>query len=391
MKSDLELTIRWAKGAVIVAVMLWEFTQLARRPRDLPLRVLALGLFCLAFAATFGINTPFLDPVKDFFGPAFGHIINTCWMTMAYCWSAYFLLANTRIPEKKRKRKALIEFGILVIAVTVMITIRATMPELWQRPHLAEEYQMWQRTLWYVSESGYSLTVWFVGIWRAVAIRRQLHHRWARAAFWLAAVGTAGMALGVNGISLSRQIIRQWDPKFDPDLFTNLYSIGQLSGQFILALGLALIPLAALFAKIRAAYDRRQRNRYARKMAPLWRTLTTEFPYVALEAGTDDEFEKVTVEIADGLSELARDCDEPTGDMRDPAVAAGVIAVGLERRAARRDARWAGDDDAPAEPPYPRLEPDLPTWRRRARWMIAVGEHLAKRGVIEDGARVSTS
>lgn len=388
---DVELAIRWTKGVVILAVAIWEVVQLTRRRDDLALRVLAPGLVLLAIAATFGIRTPILEPIKDFFGPAvWGHIINGCWMGMAYCWAAYFLLANTDKPVAWRKRKALIELGFLVAALVVMVVTKQLAPDGIRRPAAnPERYHDWERSAWYLAISGYALTAYFVGVRRAMVMRRKLRHPWARAAFWIVIVGSAAMTLGVDAVVLVRQAGRQFDTSFDPDFLTVFYSTGQLSGQFVLALGLALAPLATIFVQLRARYERWQRARYSRRMQPLWRALTAEFPYVALDGvhtGRDeDDFERMTTEITDGLSELARDCPQPSGDVRDPLVAAAAIATGLSRRAEQRQAQWAGDDVAEAEPPYPRLEPDFPDWRGRAEWMTAVTADLHTRGAIGKG------
>lgn len=384
---DIELTIRWTKGAVICAVAAWEIVQLTRRRDDLALRVLAPGLVLLAIAATFGIRTPALEPIKDFFGTSWIHIINGCWMAMAYCWATYFLLANTAKPAAQRKRKALVELSFLVVALVVMVVVKEIAPDGIKRPAASpERFHDWERSAWYLAVSGYALTVWFVGVRRAMLLRRKLSHPWARAAFWLVILGSAAMTLGVDAVVLVRQGVRQLDTSFDPDLLTTLYSTGQLGGQFVLALGLALAPLATVFVRLRARYERRLRARYSRRMLPLWRALTAEFPYVALDGvhtgRREDDFERVTTEITDGLSELARDCPQPSGDTRDPRAAAETIATGLNRRAEQRQAQWAGDDVSAPAPPYPRLEPDFPDWRRRARWMMDVAAELRTRGVI---------
>jgi phosphatidylglycerophosphate synthase len=394
---DVELAIRWTKGVVICAVAIWEVVQLTRRRDDLALRVLAPGLVLLAIAATFGIRTPVLEPIKDFFGPTvWGHIINGCWMAMAYCWAAYFLLANTDKPAAWRKRKALIELSFLVVALIVMVVTKEIAPDGIRRPAAnPERYHDWERSAWYLAISGYALTAWFVGVRRAMVMRRKLRHPWARAAFWIVIVGSAAMTLGVDAVVLVRQAGRQFDTSFDPDFLTVAYSTGQLSGQFVLALGLALAPLATIFVRLRARYEHWLRARYNRRTLPLWRALTAEFPYVVLDGVStgrrEDDFERITTEITDGLSELARDCPQPDGDARDPRVAAEAIATGLARRAEQRQAQWAGDEVSQAEPPYPRIEPDFPDWRRRAQWMAAVADELRTRGVIgkDEHARAS--
>lgn len=395
-----DLAVRWFKGIALVAIAIWELVQLARRRDDLPLRVLAPGLVLLAFAATVGIKTPALAAAKAFFGAAWPHIINGCWMAMAYCFAAYFLLADTERALAIRKRKALIELGVLVAAIAIMVVVHDTAPsDTWKSPVPAWAYHSWERIVYYLSLDGYALVVWFVGIRRARALRRHLHNPWARAAFWLVIVGSAGMALGVNGISLIQQAIRAFKPRADLELFHTMYSTGQLGGQILLTLGLALVPLATAVVAIRTRHDRVLRARYGRRMTPLWRMLITQFPYLALEHRSEDdrrgdhEFERITVEITDGLAELARDCPEPDGDTSDPAVAAGLVATALSRREEVQRREAAGEDVDTAEPPYPRIEPDFPDWQARARWMAELSEELTNRGVLrkdDDHGRVPT-
>nr|WP_042197526.1 MAB_1171c family putative transporter [Kibdelosporangium sp. MJ126-NF4]CEL23025.1 hypothetical protein [Kibdelosporangium sp. MJ126-NF4]CTQ90164.1 hypothetical protein [Kibdelosporangium sp. MJ126-NF4] len=380
---DVELAIRWAKAAVVCAVTVWEVVQLTRRPKDVPLRILVVGLVLLSITATIGIRTPLLDPIQDFFGSSWTHITNGCWMSMAYCWSVYFLLVNNDLAEKLRKRKALIELGVLVTAIVVMVVVKQISIDGIQRPaRNPARYHDWERTAWYLAVGGYGLFAWFLGAFRAMAMRRKLTNPWARAAFWIVVVGAVAMALGVDAVVLIRQLGRQFNTKFDPDFLTEAYSIGQLGGQFVLALGLALAPLAAIVAGLRARYERRQRSRYTQRMLPLWQKLTEEFPHIALDG--DRDFDRVTTEITDGLSELARDCPPPDGDAHNPRVAADAIATGLARRDEQRNSQWAGDEADAPEPPYPRLEPDFPDWRHRAEWMAAVADELRTRGVIRE-------
>jgi hypothetical protein len=358
---SIDLTLRWITGGALVAIALWEIVQLARRRDDIPLRVLAPGLVLLAIAATVGIKTPAVAAAQALFHGYWPDVINACWMAMAYCFSVYFLLA----AHPDRRRKALAELGILVACVAVMTVVHETAPAgTWDFPGHLWAYRSWPHAVFYLAVDGYALTVWFMGVRRAAALRRRLTNPLARTAFWLVIAGSAGMALGVDLVSLIQQAIRPFAPTADLEPLHTAYSTGQLGGQLLLALGLALAPLAGALAGIRRRHDRVRQARYSRRLLPLWRQLTDAFPHIALpHAGND--FERLTVEITDGLAELARYC-RPTGDTRDPAVAAAAIADALTRR------------DVEPEPPYPRIEPDFPDWRARARWMVAVGDRLRK-------------
>ncbi|RRO17046.1 hypothetical protein EIL87_12290 [Saccharopolyspora rhizosphaerae] len=383
---DFEMALRLFKAVVILAVTVWETVQLTRRRQDFALRILVVGLWALSFAAVFGIQTPILEPIEDFFGPVWGVIINGCWMVMAYSWAAFFALADLRRPVPVRVRTARVEFVVLVVALAVMALVLLVWPEAQGRGQ-----QTWQRTVFYLSMDGYSLSVWILGICRAGGYLSRLQHPLARAAFALVIVGSAGMTLGVNAISLVRYGIRLVTRDLDLGFMSTLYSIGQLGGQLLLALGLAFAPLAGVVVASRDRYEMALRARYSQQLMPLWRTLTTEFPHIALnhhvsDSGRprpDDDFERITAEITDGLAELARDCPPPNDAARNPRHAADAVAAGLQRRIAVREARWDHEVPTPIEPPYPVIEPDFDgSWRRRARWMIQLSNELASRGAI---------
>lgn len=379
--STAELAIRWFKGVLLVALAVWELGRLARRPADRPLRVLAPGLVALAFAATVGIRTPLLDPVEDFFGRCWPYVINGAWSVMAYAFAAYFLLANPWTSRARRTRKALVELGVLVAALAAMVLVRELAPETWQRPMSVEQRRSLPNVVWYLVVDGYALTAWFVGVRRARTVHRHVRNSWARVSLWAVIVGSAGMALGVNAVSLIKQAIRAVEPDAELGALSAVYSTGQLGGQLVLASGLALVPLATAVAALRARGEHRLRERYARRLRPLWQVLTAEFPHVAVEHTSSRAFDRYTAEITDGLAELARDCPNPTADMRGYDAAASVVAAGLQHRAAR----LAGDGVAEPAPPYPRIEPDFDSWRERARWMIALGERVQQRPTTEVG------
>ena len=259
---SIDLTLRWLTGGALVAIAIWEIAQLLRRPRDVPLRVLVPGLVLLAIAATVGIKTPVVAAAQALFRGYWPDVINACWMAMAYCFSVYFLLASR--PD--RRRKALVELGVLAACVAAMWIAHDTAPAgTWDFPGHLWAYRSWPHALFYLAIDGYALTVWFVGVRRAAAMRRRLTNPLARTAFWLVIVGSAGMALGVDLVSLIQQAIRPFAPTANLEPLHTAYSTGQLGGQLLLALGLALAPLAGLVARIGRRRDRALQARYARR------------------------------------------------------------------------------------------------------------------------------
>jgi hypothetical protein len=183
------------------------------------------------------------------------------------------------------------------------------------------------------------------------------------------------MALGVDGMSLATTVAGAC-VGYQPTCFAVLYSVGQLGGQTLLVCGLALIPMAGLATGTRRYYDEAFRRRYAKKLRPLWRTLSVEFPHIRLSENPDGGgFDDLVQEISDALAELSRFSSPAHGDTNDPEVAANMIASALYAKRRRK----AVEEPEPV-PPYPRIEPCLDDWRARAQWMVSINRKL--RGTV---------
>lgn len=372
-----KLVFEIVTAVALVAITAFELVQLTRRRDDLPLRMMVMGVGCLAFVVTTGLPVAWFEPLHDFLATfAFSNI---AWMFMAYCFWAFFLLADhTRLPAV-RKRRAAVGFVVLVLAVTGMILVEKTAPPgTWHSPRIPADYRTWRNIAYYLLVDGYALVVWAMGALRALRYLRQLEHTWARAALVMVIVGTAGMAIGVDGVSLVRQALYIAFPGSKWPHLRTVYNIGRLGGQILLALGLALAPLATQAVRLREWQDKRLRSRSLQRIAPLWLLLTQEFPYVILRKegdGSDPSgwssrsYDRAAAEVADGLARLAPYCD-PASDGRS---AADHVESALARRAA----------GPPGRPPFPRIEPDFGCWQDRARWMADLSRELERRGVAE--------
>ncbi|MGW0355795.1 MAB_1171c family putative transporter [Nocardia nova] len=375
---SIELGLRWATGVVLIAVAAWELRRLLAHRDDLHLRILAPGLVLLAFIATLAIPADPLRPVARFFGPAWSPLVNGCWMTMACTYAMFFALAHpfASRPEPAQMRTARRDFTLLVIAVTIQTLVTTTAPPgTWHHPRQPEDYLTWRNIVFVLSVDGYSLVVWLMGAVRASRYRRHVSYLWMRAALGLVIAGAIAMALGVDGISLLTPVAGGVIGH-RPEIFSMLYSIGQLGGQFALACGLSLIPIAGAVVGVLHRMDLVVRNWYARRLEPLWELLCAEFPYVRLSAADQSTaFVDVASEISDGLAELSRYAPMTTGDIRDPRTAAAAIRAGVE---CARQGDFAGT--APV-PPYSPLEPEFTGWRQRARWMLQVSRELSHLGL----------
>jgi len=145
------------------------------------------------------------------------------------------------------------------------------------------------------------------------------------------------------------------------------------------AAGLVLLQLVEMAREIVARITHWQ---YSRSMAPLWRTLVTAFPHIAINTNTTrrglpskapPNFYRCIIEISDGLALLGpyypRDIEQ-TGTAEwdtDPATAAAMVRVALA-------AYEVGA--LPSPPPYPRLGPGCDDWRLTARWMTLLARSL---------------
>jgi hypothetical protein len=373
------MALRCAIAAVLIVLAIWEVRQLAAHRHDVQQKVLTTGLVLLAIIATVAIPSVALRPIKHFFGPAWSPLVNGCWMTMAYAYSAYFVLAHpseTR-PGPARIQRGRRDFTLLLVALATQSLVTVTAPPgTWHHPRQPEDYFTWRHIVFTLSVDGYALAVWFVGATRALRYRSHLTYPWMRAAISLVIAGPAAMAISVDGLSLITPVTVAF-VGHRPVSFSVLYSIGQLGGQALLACGLLLIPIAGAAVGLFRWVDRTLQRRYARKLQPLWRLLCTEFPYIELSHGQNNiAFEHVINEISDGLAELSRYAPSGCGDTANPRVAAAVIADAL---------RSLSDEpafDTIRTPPYPPIEPELGGWRPRARWMLHVGRELDKRGIL---------
>jgi hypothetical protein len=386
---NVKLIFEILTAAVLVAVAVWQWRQLVRNPKDLPLQVLVTGVSSIAFVLTLGLPFDFFEPLHEALDPIYFSNIAFSLMICSYA-VFFFLVGPTQKTLGEQRRRMVYEFAGLAAAMAVMLVVAMTAPPgTWHSPRLPEDYRTWQNIVFYLSSSGYTFAIWILGTIRALRYLRRLVHPWARTAVTLVVLGTAAMEVGVDAISLLRQLLYIVYPGSKWPLLKDLYNIGRLGGQIILAAGLAAAPLAALVPRARDSLDGVRKRRYTRRLQPLWQRLTDEFPYIVLphphdalqrrQTSVHARFELLISEITDGLAHLAPyyppDHADPAG-VSDPHQAAVTIDHALRARAEARRVRWAGGERETALPPYPKIEPDFAGWRDRARWMAEVGHEL---------------
>ncbi|MFR9802610.1 MAB_1171c family putative transporter [Pseudonocardia sp. RS010] len=398
---NVKLSFSITTAVVLVTVAAWQWRQLLRHPKDLPLRVLVVGVSSIAFVVTFGLPFGIFEPLHEALDVV--HFSNIAWAVMIWSFAAFFLLvgpADGNLTE--RWRQATRELGMIAAAMAVMLLVQYMAPPgTWHYPRIPEDYRTWQNIVFYLSSSAVPFALWVLGTVRAVRFLQDLRHAWARIAVMLVVGGAGAMEVGVDGIVLLRQALYIAFPGSKWPVLTTLYNVGRLGGQITLAAGLAAAPLAALVPRMRDGVDDLHRRVYVRRLHPLWQRLTDEFPYIVLPethetrdrglTATAARCEQLMSEITDGLAHLAPYCSQHPADpsgIANPQQAAKTIDDGLTTLAASRRIRWSGGEYQTPLPPYPKLEPEFDgKWRDRARWMTRVSRELEKAstGEAEEG------
>jgi hypothetical protein len=381
-------------ACVMVALATWQWRQVARHRNDIALRILAVAVTTLAFVLTMGIDLFPFTVVSDALSVI--SFSNIAWLFMFYCYAVFFLLAGAGAPGRtlaQRKRQALIEFGVYCLClVAALIALKTGDPGFWGKYRDPESYRTIRNWVYVGGASVYPLVIWSIGTVRALRYLRMLNHYWARVAIIGVILGTGGMVMGVNGVSLIRQTLYVVYPGSRwPELQT-WYNAGRMGGQILLAFALGAAPIAAFVARLRDLADSRRRARYRKQLEPLWRTLMVEFPHLTLPtsgftatSGHPDStpaFERMTIEISDGLSHLAQYQQRPypVNQLRDVETAADAVLAALEMRERQRGVRWAEEPESLVDPPYSQLEPDFGSrWRERVQWMIELQRELERK------------
>jgi hypothetical protein len=386
---ELTLIPAWGTAAILVVVAVWEIILSTRKRNrhDPTLPILVPGLVLLALTATVGIHSDLLAPVRHVL-PAvvFSGFVNGAWMAMAYCFAAYFVMANDQRPLAVRTRRVFGELAVFTAALLTMVLVQATAaPGVFSAHPDLEQFRSWQNILFYVSDDGYALAAWSFGVWRGIRYLRGSSSLWATWTVGIVVAGAASSTFGVDVISLVQQGWGAAVGDTGPDWLVGVYAGGQLVGQVLLAIGLGLVPAVTVLIRRKARRDDAVRERLKPALRRLWRLITTEVVWVRLNpADTDVDFEDMITETTDGLAQLARECWPSDADTRDVQVAAEMVTSALRRLAARRDASGLDAASKPAGPPFGRIEPDFgPRWKKRARWMVGVERELERQGVIE--------
>jgi hypothetical protein len=361
-------------GAILLIVAARQIVQLCRHPKDPALRALVAGLVCIAVDASMFIPTITSPYSTAVLGRATAlMLVDVLWIAMAGYFALFFLCADTETTTaRQRGRQTHRELLLLAMALVIETGGRHLVPFA-ARPDYWRSWYCWVL----LPVSIYVIAIAYVGVRRGILYRRTVAHLWLRRALAVVLAGASAMTLGVNVntllIDATHAILGPRHPQNFPILDV-VYSIGQLGGQMLVAIGLVLPALATAATGVGRGLDLWQRRRYRRRMLYLWRQLTGRFPYIVLAPSTMPSFGRCSTEISDGLARLAPYCrhysDEPTE--LEPDLAAELIAEAFEALATEKRT----GEPVSSTPPYPQMEPSFAGWRERARWMAQVSTAL---------------
>jgi hypothetical protein len=396
----IKLTFQLITAIVITIIAIRETIQLVRNWRDLPLRVLVPGLWCLALAASLGIPRFALKPVASLVGKNFNDILNSCNLIMAFCFATFFVLVQHELTARQRRTKIVRDLTLLVVGIGIYFVVRQIGPEGWaQIPRTTTEYRhnVYRLVYMWSLDIG-NIGFWSLGVWRGLRFLKSVSGRWPRASLILVIGGAAAFDLGVFGTGLVIDVLHPLVPTA-PQRFTvlgHVYITALVAGQSAMTLGLALPALAAFISRIGALTDRMLQARYRRPITSLWRILTSEYPHMMLQARENDGtaaasnrvlepgFDRAMREVTDGLALLAPYyiaggldpvAASKSDGVREPQAAARIVHGTLRVRKAERDQRGAGAE-LRSPPPYPRLVPEFDGWRDMARWLAQLSGEL---------------
>lgn len=370
---------------VMIALAIWQWCQLYRNPKDLALRPLTLGVTAIALILTLAIDAPPFTYIHTFSN----EISNGTWAFLFFCYSVFFPLArlsDTSLDPVPVWRRIRIEFAIWVFVVSSSyIALRGGVDSSWWQSRSIERYASFRNWAYYLTNAGFVLVLWATGTVRAIRYLKLLTHRWARVTVIGVVIATGLMAWGVDGISLARQAWYVFNAGDRWSGFTTLYNIGRLSGQALLAIALSVAPLLALAATIRETTQGRQKRNLARTIRPLWRTLSAEFPHVALPgisttAAPELQFDRMMTEVSDGLAYLAPWALSSSAE--DAVSVPDEVAAALTNKYLSGHARQTAAHSEYAIDVLPQWEPEFRKWRERADWMADLTRKLEKLGVL---------
>lgn len=410
----IELSLQVLTAVVIIVIAVRETVQLVRNPRDVPLRVLVVGLWCLAWAATTGITHPEVRAtMRALLGVRASLLVNATVVVTGYCLATFFLLATQEVPEHRKRRVVRWELAGVLVALVICFGAWAVAPEgaLAHQPVTTADWRQPHSLVWFMDIDLATVWFWSVGVWRGWRFLRSVTQRWARLAIGLVVAGAAFIDLGMWVLSFLidlTHILFASAPAHFPHL-APIYLAALLVGQPLMVLGLALPSIAAAANKVGTWIDRAAQRRYQRRIGPLWRTLTAEFPFITLPAGSeplvpngggtgpdtavaqvvqqqslDPDFTRLVSEVADGLALLAPyyiagglDPHAATNGLTDPGAAAEVVHGALRARVEERQRRGLGDE-LKSLPPYPRLIPDWQDWQKMSGWLAEVADSVSE-------------
>jgi hypothetical protein len=326
-------------GAILPCATAWKLYQLAKAPRDKPLRAVTLCLASAAIAYPFGVQDV-ATPVDAVIGTGVSKLIQNVLLFATVYWLMCFYLYSAADAERGRRR-ARWEIIPLVLSVA-MITVATFVTPTAQR---GAEYDTGDMHV-----PGIALFYFFGGLYLAYALAVALRwtvryarvsHRPLVTGLWIAAAGMAGMVLG-SGVRSVFVVIRAFGPlKTSPIMLAADLLTAAAIPTFVIG-----VIYPTLSTRIAALGVWWQHRRVVRQLSPLWTMLHEAYPEDELSRvpsgrwrdllrlrGVHRRYYRRVIECRDGLVRVSPYLAS-AGDLDKPVYLASALREALHARAA---------------------------------------------------------
>ncbi|WP_413115931.1 MAB_1171c family putative transporter [Streptomyces sp. CY1] len=298
-------------AAILHLAALWKLLQLARAPRDLTLRAIALCVTCTAATITLGLDT-WAGLVDHLTGLGSARLVQNVLLLAAVYWlmCVYLFSAEERQTASRRARWEALP---LALAIAVLVTTTLTTPDnIRGRGFATADMTRTPVAVFYVTALLYLVYAFAAALrwtWRYARISL----RPLATGLWLTAGAlTALVAANVGRIAID---VTRWRGAHVPGWLNS-------GSHVLLALAIPLFVVGVSYSSVamRVASARiwLQHRRAYQRMRPLWEALHDAFPQHALNRvptsgwrdrlflrGTHYRYYRRALECRDGLVHLS--------------------------------------------------------------------------------------
>ncbi|QIS21047.1 MAB_1171c family putative transporter [Nocardia terpenica] len=310
-------------------LLVWLLSQIARAPKNVPLRALGIYVVCWGLGFIFGIAAD--AGHASFVGDSMTaqEISNLLELVSYYSLVCFFLF--TVYSDRVAKRRALAQaplpvlVGIVMVIAVAMIPgpVRATAAQPSAGKPLPPHDVVAIESFWLIFNAYTFLAYGYAAVISCRYARRG-HDPWLRQAMMLLAAGAAGQVLALATFMVANVGVMFGHPHLQPGIVLVVGVHAAFLGTYVFLIGLGYRSARMRLAAVRVWVHHR---RDYRLLQPLWRALHAQFPEDSLDRaaiapwrdamnlrGVHRRFYRRAIECRDGLVRIspyiAKVCDD---------------------------------------------------------------------------------